>query len=275
MTATGLLAWSFALDDAQLETVLLGLFQDTVWWLGILGAVAAGFLHALGPGHGKTLVGAYLAGTRGRPVDAVALGGLVAIMHTGSVLVVGLLFFATQQLPTGQQLEGWLRLASAVAIITVGVVLLRRALRHRGGATVAAGVGYAADREHRHLDTIGDRADPHDHALPDGVPPLSRAGIAAIATSGGLLPSPAAFLVLATAIAVGRTTYGLVLVGAFGVGLALTLTAIGLAVLWGRDWLAKRGEGRLHRAVAWLPFGAGVAVIAGGLWLGVVAVRLL
>lgn len=261
--------WSFVLGDDQLETVLLGLFQDTVWWLGILGAVVAGFLHALGPGHGKTLVGAYLAGTRARPIDAVGLGGLVAVMHTGSVLAVGLLFFATQRVPAGERLEGWLRLASAAAVVTVGVVLLRKALR-RQRSVVPATSGSEAAADHH-----GDHRHDHHHALPDGLPPLSRAGIAAIATSGGLLPSPAAFLVLATAIAVGQTAYGLVLVGAFGLGLALTLTAIGLAVLWGRNWLAARQPGRARRAIGWLPVAAAVAVIAGGTWLAVLAAPLL
>ena len=102
---------------------------------------------------------------------------------------------------------------------------------------------------------------------------MSRAGIVAIATSGGLLPSPAAFLVLATAIAIGRTTYGLVLVGAFGVGLALTLTAVGLTVLWGRDRLAARASTRAGHAVGLLPLVASVGVILGGFWLALLAIR--
>lgn len=282
------------LDDDQLEALMLGLLDGTAWWLGVVLALGGGALHAIGPGHGKTLVGAYLAGSRGRPADAVALGGLVAIMHTGSVLVVGMLFAATQQVPAGERLEGVLRLVSAVAVTVVGVWLLRRALRRRRATSAspgrqADGMGSeqehhpglgpapesgsaapesgsaASDLAHEHLD--------HHHAPPEGVAPMSRAGIAAIATSGGLLPSPAAFLVLATAIAIGRTTYGLVLVGAFGVGLALTLTAVGLAVLWGRDRLAARATTRAGRAVGFLPLVASVGVILGGLWLAVLAVR--
>lgn len=242
--------WS--LDDEQLEELMLGLLEGTAWWLGIILALGAGALHALGPGHGKALVGAYLAGSRGRAGDAVALGGLVAIMHTGSVLVVGMVFAATQQVPAGERLEGILRLVSALAVTAVGVWLMRRAVRQRR-----------------------DAAHPHHHAAPDGVAPMSRAGIAAIATAGGLLPSPAAFLVLATAIAVGRTTYGLVLVGAFGLGLALTLTAVGLAVLWGRDRLARQASTMVSRVVGALPLVASVVVILGGVWLTVLAIRVL
>lgn len=248
------------LDDDQLETFMLGLLEGTAWWLGVVLALGAGALHAIGPGHGKTLVGAYLAGSRGRPADAVALGGLVAIMHTGSVLVVGMLFAATQRVPAGERLEGVLRLVSAVAVTAVGVWLLRRAVHRRRAH-------HHPNTEHHHGPTE------HHHGPHEGVAPMSRAGIAAIATSGGLLPSPAAFLVLATAIAVGRTTYGLVLVGAFGLGLALTLTAVGLAVLWGRDRLAARASTRAGRAVGLLPLVASVGVILGGLWLAVLAIR--
>ncbi len=269
----GTVAWAAIPDDEQLESVLLGLLQDQVWWLGLLGAVVAGALHALGPGHGKTLVGAYLAGTRGRPGDAVALGGIVAIMHTGSVLAVGLLFLGAQRAPVGAQLEGWLRLISAVAVTTVGVWLLARARRRRR-ASVPVSDPSAATATRVEIRAAPTRQpQPHDHDLPDGVAPLSRAGLAAIATSGGLLPSPAAFLVLATAVAIGRTTYGLLLVGAFGVGLAVTLTAVGLAVLWGRERLGRLGAGRVRRTLDHLPSLAALLVIAGGLWLGVLAVR--
>ncbi len=266
-----LASWWY-LDDDQLESVMLGLLEGTAWWLGVLLAVGAGALHALGPGHGKTLVGAYLAGSRGRSADAFALGGLVAIMHTGSVLAVGVLFAATQQVPAGDRLEGVLRLVSAVAVTAVGVWLLQRALRRRSAtrATSTQPSGTARGRTQVH-----DHGHAHHHELPEGVPPMSRAGVAAIASSGGLLPSPAAFLVLATAIAVGQTTYGLVLVGAFGVGLAATLTAVGLAVLWGRNQLAGRASSRLGRVVGHLPLFASVVVILGGLWLAVLAIRLL
>jgi nickel/cobalt transporter (NicO) family protein len=261
------------LDDDQLESVMLGLLEGTAWWLGVILALGAGALHAIGPGHGKTLVGAYLAGSRGRAGDAVALGALVAIMHTGSVLVVGMLFAATQQVPAGQRLEGILRLVSAAAVIAVGVWLFVRAWRQRRvTSTSDAGVdepgsGDGPGRE------LGHEHGHHHHLPPEGVAPMSRAGIAAIASSGGLLPSPAAFLVLATAIAVGRTTYGLVLVGAFGLGLALTLTAVGVAVLWGRDRLAAVSGGRAARAVSVLPLVAAVVVMVGGGYLAVLAVR--
>lgn len=293
MTTTASTSRWWYLDDEQLESVMMGLLEGTAWWLGILLAVGAGAFHALGPGHGKTLVGAYLAGSQGRPGDAVALGGLVGVMHTGSVLVVGALFFATQRAPIGDRFEGVLRLLSATAVVAVGIYLLRRALRRRRpqpvpvrgpGAATDRAEGEAHDHAHQHGQESGgghvhphghDHGHHHHHDLPEGVAPLSRTGMLAIATGGGLLPSPAAFLVLATAIAIGRTGYGLLLVAAFGLGLAVTLAAVGLAVLWGRDRLADRASGRLGRVVGHLPLLAAVAVILGGVWLAALALPLL
>jgi nickel/cobalt transporter (NicO) family protein len=306
LTTLTILARWWYLDDQQLEPFLMELLEGTAWWLGPVLAIAAGALHALGPGHGKVLVGAYLAGTEGRPRDAVALGGLVSIMHTGSVLAVGVLFFSTQQLPAGDRLEGILRLVSAAAVTAVGVCLVQRALRGRTSAGAVSegsrisGTDHPSaapprrhigshehdgerrhDRGHSHDVGFGDGGEhphrhhdhDHHHDLPAGVAPLSRAGIAAIATSGGLLPSPAAFLVLATSIAIGRTGYGLVLVGAFGVGLGVTLVAAGLAVLWGRDRVADLGSGRVAALAGHLPVVAASGVILGGLWLAVLAVQ--
>lgn len=263
-------------DDAQLRAVLLPLIDEDAggWWvrLGALAiAVIVGAVHALGPGHGKVLIGAYLAGSQGRPRDAVGLGGLVAAMHTGVVLVLGALFASAGALPAGETLDAALRVAAGTAVSGVGAWMVLRGIRqpdrdqvrtHGPGSPLAARDGSNPGPEPA-------SGHGHDHDLPTGVAPLSRAGVAAVASAGGLLPSPAAFLVLAAAIATGRTSFGLALVGAFSVGLAVTLAAVGLAVLWGRDH-AVRTRHR-HPAVRWLavrlaPIG-GVVVLLGGLVL--------
>ncbi len=267
-------------DDASLERAFTWLIDEVpaggaLPWLATVLALGLGALHALGPGHGKALVAAHLAGSDGRPRDALGLGGLVAVMHTGSVLVVGVALFATREIPGGEDLDGWLTAVAATAVLAVGVrgVLAHRRERsgahrasHRGAATSPAVVGGT------HVDTHT-----HTHLPPAGVAPLSRSGIVAIAASGGLLPSPGAFLVLATALAIDRTGYGLALVAAFGIGLGLTLAGIGLAVLYGRTLLLRAAErgSRLGRLTHALPLLSSVAVLLGGTVLLLGAISML
>jgi nickel/cobalt transporter (NicO) family protein len=238
-----------ALVDASAGGLLVTL-------LALLTAAGVGALHALGPGHGKAVIGAYLAGSQGRPRDALALGGLVAVMHSASVLALGSALYLTQRVPGGDALEPTLRLASAAMITAVGIGLLRRALRHRHA-------------------TAGALRPRHHHAPAEPVAPLSRPGILALATAGGLLPSPAAFLVLSAAFAVGRSGFGLSLVAAFSLGLAAMLTGIGLAIVSGREAMTLRAEHRpaLRRLARSVPMASAVIVVVGGLALAGSAVR--
>jgi nickel/cobalt transporter (NicO) family protein len=237
------------LDEWLLRLVDGGTAGFVAAALAVATAVGVGVVHAAGPGHGKVLVGSYLAGTDGRRRDAIALGILVAAMHTGSVLVLGAAYLATQRLPWGGAINHVLELAVALAIVVVGVVTFRRT-RWR---------------------TTHD--DAHVHAPPSGIAPLSRSGVLALAAAGGLVPSPSAFLVLVTAVALGRPWLGLVLVGAFSVGLAVTLAVVGLVVVSGRDRLiagsAHGGWGA--RAATALPTVAAAAVVVTGVVLAVLA----
>jgi nickel/cobalt transporter (NicO) family protein len=268
----------FRSDEGVFDAAFLRLLDDpstglAIAGLGLLVAAGVGAVHALGPGHGKALIGAYLAGTRGRASDAMALGVLVAAMHTASVLLFGFALHTTQQLPTEGTLGSALPVATGLAIAAVGGSMLHRGLRRSRRSTtrrapeLAAVATGGADRHDHHAA----HTDPghHHHALPDGVAPLSRAGVLALAGSGGLLPSPAAFLVLVAALAAGRAGYGVALVAAFSVGLAVTLTAVGLAVLWGREALVRNASRR--PAIGWLarrlPIAAAAAVTLGGLLL--------
>lgn len=214
-------------------------------------AVLLGAGHALGPGHGKTIVAGYLVAGHGRARHAVALGVIVAAMHAASVAVLGLGLHALVRSPAvGARVSAWMTLAAAALVLGVGAGLLARQLRRA---------------PHGH----------HHRPLPPGASPLSARGIALVGLAGGLIPSPAAFLVLATAVFSGRTAFGLALVAAFSVGLAATLTVIGLAVLRGRDALLARAERspRLWRVSRALPWLSATAILLGGAYLTSVALR--
>lgn len=218
-------------------------------------AVVVGALHALAPGHAKAVAGAYFAGGQGRGRDAVALGVIVAGMHTGSVLVLGLALESLLRGPLPpDRLTPWMLLVSGLLVSGLGAWLVLRQLRvgHRGGGA-------------------------HQH-LPEGVSPFSRRGLLLIGVAGGLLPSPSAFLVLLTALATGRAAFGLALIVAFSLGLAATVTAVGLAARAGRDLLERRARdgtplGRLRAALPLVS--AAVILIAGLTVSGVAGVGLL
>ena len=233
--------------------------------LGLL-ALAFGFgaVHALGPGHGKTVMAAYLVGTRGRPRDAVALGGAVSLMHTASVLALALVLLRLDRAVAADRVYPWLTLASGVVVALAGGWLLVR--RWRGRAEVHRhdhdhGDGHDHGHEHHHHGA----GHHHHHGAPAA--PLSRRGLVALAASGGLFPSPTAVLVLLSAFSLHRAGLGLALVGAFSLGLAATLTAVGLVLVYGRGLAERRGP-RLLLPV--LPLvGASALVLAGA----VLAVR--
>ena len=192
----------------------------------LAGLIAAGLgaWHAMLPGHGKTLTAAYMAGSGSTARQAVAAGSAVALMHTASVLGLGLLVLSLEHTFRPERLYPWLGLASGLIALGLGVVLLisrlsgwaqlkrddeaaaRRRLptrRVRGRARVRA---HEHDHEHGHT-----------HGRLQGHP-LSPRSLMALALAGGILPAPSALLVLLGAIQAHRTVYGLALVLAFSAG---------------------------------------------------------
>src|SRR6185437_2154485 len=119
--------------DRTLERLVGGHLTPFVGALAVLLALALGAAHAALPGHGKTVMAAYIAGRRGRPRDAVTVGAIVTLTHTGGVLVLGLLLTVSASL-AGEAVLSWLGVASGVLVAAVGVAMLVGALRHRASA---------------------------------------------------------------------------------------------------------------------------------------------
>jgi nickel/cobalt exporter len=187
--------------------------------VSLLVAVFWGAAHALSPGHGKSIVTAYLVGTRGTRRDALTLGLTVTVTHTIGVFALGLVTLSLSQFVLPEDLYPWLNLVSALLVVAVGAGVLRWRLRDWRHARAHAH-GHAHHHHHHH----GHGGHDHQHVPEErGVRGLIGVGI-----SGGLLPCPTALVVLLAAISLHRVGYGLVLILAFSAGLAGAMTAIGV-----------------------------------------------
>jgi nickel/cobalt transporter (NicO) family protein len=234
---------------------LTGLFEDAAAGHGVLvllllGALGWGALHALSPGHGKAMVAAYLVGTRGSARDAVVLGATVTVTHTIGVFALGLVTLALSQYILPEQLYPWLTLASGLMVVLVGASVLRSRLR--GAAKHSHHHEHQHEHEHEHHH-------PHDHR--------SLLGMGAAA---GLLPCPSALVVLLAAISQHEVALGMLLIVAFSLGLAGTLTGLGVAVVHARRFVPPRIA--TSRVAALMPAASAVVVVALGLALAARAV---
>jgi nickel/cobalt transporter (NicO) family protein len=228
------------------EDGFAGLFErasegEGVLVLMLLAALGWGALHALSPGHGKAMVAAYLVGTRGRPRHAVILGATVTVTHTIGVFALGLVTLALSQYVLPEDLYPWLNLVAGLLVVGIGAGVLRSRLRHA--------------KHHHH---------PHHHHHE-----VTRRGLLGMGAAAGLIPCPSALVVLLAAVSQHEIGLGMVLIVAFSLGLAGTLTALGLAVVYARR-LAPRLK--LPRLAAALPAASALLIVGVGCVLTVNAV---
>ena len=224
--------------------------------LALLLAMGFGALHAIAPGHGKTIMAAYLVGAGGRVRQALAGGVAISLMHTVSVLAIGGVVLWAQRFIPPEKIYPWLGLASGIVVVGLGAVLLVvRTRARRSSHDHAHGEDHDHDHGHSHSHS-------HDRTVLDPSRSLlSRKGLAALAVSGGLLPSPTALVVLLASVALHRVVFGLGLIVAFSVGLAAALTTVGVVAIRARDAFARRLRGRLAGA---LPVGSAAVIFAAG-----------
>jgi nickel/cobalt exporter len=183
--------------------------------LSLLVAAFWGAAHALTPGHGKAIIAGYLVGSRGKPRHAVLLGAVVTVTHTAGVFALGLVTLVLSRFVVPERLYPWLTVASGLLVVAVGASVLRSRWVNRVAHT------------HVHVHSG------HEHAH-------DRRGLLGIGIAAGLLPCPSALVVLLSAIALHRIGFGLALILAFSLGLAATITGIGLIAV-----LAQRAFGRM------------------------------
>ncbi|MDT4989101.1 MAG: nickel/cobalt transporter (NicO) family protein [Micromonosporaceae bacterium] len=272
-----------------------------VGFLAVLVAILLGAGHAALPGHGKTILAAYLAGRQGRPRDALVVGATVTLTHTGGVLLIGLLLTTSSAL-AGDRLLGYLGVVSGILVTAVGVGMLTGALRRRDKVTDhdhGHSHGHSHDHAHSHdhgqghSDVPGPgRSHPHgiDHFHGGGHSPAnelaaghateaptgksarpSRLGLAGMGVAGGLVPSPSALVVLLGAIGLGRAGFGVLLVLGYGLGMAGALIGAGLLlVAMQRRMAASAGWSRLAERFA--PLTARVPAATAMLTAGLVVI---
>lgn len=204
-------------------------------------ALLLGALHALAPGHGKTMMAAAAAaGGRGSLREVLTLGASVTLTHTLGVFALGGLIAAGSA--AAPSVVSWLGVASGALVAGVGAVLVRRAWRnrrHRKEHPHAHAHDHGHDSPHAH-----GHAHPHDHHHHDHHRPVGLRGTILLGFAGGLVPSPSAVVVLVGAAALGQAWFGALLVLAYGAGLALTLTAAGYAAVRIGERLVRLGRTR-------------------------------
>jgi ABC-type nickel/cobalt efflux system permease component RcnA/Tol biopolymer transport system component len=280
-------------------SILEGLIQKdegslTFIFSAMVLAALLGALHALSPGHGKTIVAAYLVGSQGKLYHAVVLGTIVTFTHTGSVFILGIITLTASRYFLAADVFPILELISGLLILFLGVGLLyprlrfwlREYLSQRRYETEQRIISKDQETGERRLvinQPIEEIGPPHSHnpfqlgSIPRG--PVEGNPLASIrwrsliplAISGGLVPCPDAIAILLIAATINRIGFGLSLIVAFSLGLAVVLVAIGILIVQGKR-LFERLQW-FNKAAYIMPIISAMIVLGAGIVLSVSAVR--
>lgn len=278
LASTGRAAGGFASIFANLSDghVTVGFLL-----LSLLIAFAFGAQHALGPGHGKTMVAAYLVGSKGTPKHAIALGLTVTATHTSTVYLLGLVTLIAAAWITPETVYLWMGVAAGVMVMAFGLILaVQRALsmrrpnkasgEHRHGFFGKAhSHAHAETHEHSHERDHSHPGSPAD--VPGTAGAVTWRSLLSLGVLGGLLPCPSAVVVMVAAISQGQILLGMLLIVAFSLGLAGVLIAIGVSLVLGRKIPARQrrflDQPLIQRAVTAMPVISAFVVMAVGVGL--------
>jgi nickel/cobalt exporter len=265
--------------------------------IGILVAFGLGAMHAMSPGHGKTIVAAYLVGSRGTLKHAGLLGFVVTFTHTFTVFLLGLGMLFFQQYIVPEKIVPALGAISGLSIVSIGLILLYR----RAKALMEGGSGHSHSHSHSHAH--GGHVHSHDHSPRpartriaelreaeeyhthdhhhhgDGLVhshggsthshviegEITPGSLIALGISGGMVPCPSALILMLSAIALGHPGVGLVLLIGFSTGLALILMAFGMAAIYAKHLLPNSESTVNQPLFRLIPVFSAVVVICLGL----------
>ena len=254
-----------------------------MFFLGAAGiAILLGMLHAFSPGHGKSIVTAYMLGSKGNWLYALYLGIIVAITHTVTVIVIGLLLLFTSRLIMPTSFFPLMEVFSGVFVLLIGAILIFKASRfYRKRAKDLLEeqepeievVDEESGRARIKIEQpIAEEAPSHWHVGPKYVPrhkadtsKMDWKTLLAIGTSGGMVPCPDAVAIMIIAAASSQLPLGIFLISCFSVGIATTLILIGLSVMKGRQLLSRFTF--FERAIPYAPLASAIVIFSLGIGL--------
>ena len=259
--------------DGFAELINVPEITPSIIIFGLLLAFGFGAMHAMSPGHGKAVVGAYLVGSRGTPKHAIFLGLTVTITHTLGVFALGFITLFASNYILPERIMPFLNFFSGLLVLFIGLTLFKNRLLATLGYQTGGHHNHAYDHTHTHEDgehSHGEYGDQHhdgeelDHSHDDlththggsthtHLPPenVTWRSLLALGISGGLLPCPSALVLMLSAISADRIGYGLVLTLVFSFGLAATLTGVGLAFLYAGKFFESKSlsENKIIKAL--------------------------
>ncbi|MEZ5424762.1 MAG: sulfite exporter TauE/SafE family protein [Pyrinomonadaceae bacterium] len=244
--------------DAFAELIAVPRITPSIIFIGLLIAFGLGAMHALSPGHGKTVVGAYLVGSKGTPRHALFLGLTVTVTHTLGVFALGLLTLFASNYILPERLMPFLNFFSGLLVLFIGLTLFKDRLFQALGCKTDGHHHHDHDHHDHHHDhphSHGGVTHTHGGSTHTHLPPerVTWRNLLALGISGGLLPCPSALVLMLSAISLGRIGYGLVLTLVFSIGLSATLTSVGLVFLYIGRIFENRSEMASHPLVKALP----------------------
>jgi ABC-type nickel/cobalt efflux system permease component RcnA/hydrogenase/urease accessory protein HupE len=258
--------------------------SPAVIFAALTGSLVWGAGHALTPGHGKAVVAAYLVGARSTPWHAVCLGLTVTATHTVVVFALGLITLLASGLISPDQLYPWLGLLSGLIVTAMGAAMATSRFRRLKKGVLSDhhhphAHAHEHDDDHLHSHSHEGHHHGHSHSLvhqhafstSDDLH-VTWKGLLGLGVSGGLLPCPAALVLLLTAVSLGRVGLGMILVTFFSLGLAGVLIIVGLLFVKGGRLLARVPQGSIFGA--WMPVASALVVCVIGVLITVRAASL-